>query len=88
MGDWQVTATTIYCDKVDADVTIMVYKDWSTKCVICENYGMGITNIAKMFKKREKLRKELKCEGPVCSKVVEYKDKLFTEETIGKNGNH
>jgi hypothetical protein len=31
VGDWQITATTIYCDAVDDDVTIIVYKDWSTK---------------------------------------------------------
>ncbi len=30
---WQITATTIHCDLVDDFVTIMVYKDWSTKCV-------------------------------------------------------
>lgn len=29
MVDWKVTATTIYCDAVDANVTIMVYKDRS-----------------------------------------------------------
>ena len=81
MVDWQVTAKTIYCANVDADVTIIIYKDGSTKCVICENnYDEGITNIAKMFKKRKKLRSELRCEGPVCSKMIEYKDKLFTEE--------
>jgi hypothetical protein len=32
VGDWQLTATAIYCDAVDDDVTIIVYKDWSTKC--------------------------------------------------------
>ena len=32
MVDWQVTATTIYCDAVDDDVTLLVYKDGSAKC--------------------------------------------------------
>ncbi|MCJ7791782.1 MAG: hypothetical protein MUP49_05195 [Dehalococcoidia bacterium] len=36
--DWQVTATTIYCDAVDDDVTILVYKDWSTKCTGYKKY--------------------------------------------------
>jgi len=31
MGAWQVTATAIYCDAVDDEVTILVYKDWSTE---------------------------------------------------------
>ena len=82
MVDWQVTAATIYCDAVDADVTIMVYKDWSTKCAICEDYGEEITkDIGKTVKKkRKKLSIELKCEGKVCCRVTEYKDKLFAEE--------
>ncbi len=82
MVDWQVTAITIYCDVVDADVTIMVYKDWSTKCIICEEYGGEITkDIGKTLKKkRKKLSRELRCEGQVCSRVIEYRDKLFAEE--------
>ena len=32
MVDWQVTAKTIYCDNVDDEVTILVYKDWSANC--------------------------------------------------------
>lgn len=32
MVDWRVTATTIYGDAVDDDVTVLVYEDWSTRC--------------------------------------------------------
>ena len=39
MLDWRVTATTIYCDAVDANVTIMVYKDRSTKCVALRSFA-------------------------------------------------
>ena len=80
--DWQVTATSIYCDAVDDDVTIMVYKDWSTKCTGDKKYGENIKReVAKELKRRGKrLRRKLKCEGPECSRVIEYKDKLFAEE--------
>ena len=83
--DWQVTVTTIYCDAVDDnDVTIMVYKDRSMRCVAYnKKYGENVITkkTAKMLKKKgEKLGRELRCEGPECSKLIEYRDKLFVEE--------
>ena len=79
---WQVTATTIYCDAVDDFVTLMVYTDRSAKCVGYKKYGENINKeIVKMLKKKgKKLGKELKWEGPECSGLIEYKDKLFAEE--------
>ena len=53
MVDWKVTATTIYCDAVDANVTIMVYKDQSTKCVGYRKFGEGLTkDRAKILEKK------------------------------------
>ena len=82
MVDWQVTATTISCDAVDDYVTLLVYKDWSAKCVGYKKYGENITkDTAKtLHKKSEKLGRELKCEGPECHRLIAYKDKLFAEE--------
>ena len=82
MADWQVTATTIYCDAVDADVTIMVYKDGSAKCTGYKKFGESITNdTAKMLRgKAKKLGRELRCEGSECFRVITYRDKLFAEE--------
>ena len=81
MVDWQVTATTIYCDAVDDDVTLLVYKDWSAKCVGYKKYGEASKEIAKMLKRKGKeLGRELKCEGLECSRVIGYRDKLRAEE--------
>jgi hypothetical protein len=41
MVNWQVTATTVFCDAVDDEVTIIVYKDWSVKCTGHEKYATG-----------------------------------------------
>ena len=85
MVDWQVTATTIYCDAVDDDVTIMVYKDWSTRCVgYYKKYSDPVitretTN--ELNKKAKNLGRELRCEGPECSRVVAYRDKLRADES-------
>lgn len=81
MPDWQVTATTIYCDAVDADVTLLVYKDRSARCTGYKKYGEGITKeVAKELRKKGKrLVRELKCEGLECSRLIGYRDKLFAE---------
>ena len=79
---WQVTATTIYCDAVDGDVTLMVYKDRSAKCTGYQKYGENIRKeVAKeLGNKGRRLGRELKCEGPECSRLIGYRDKLFAEE--------
>jgi hypothetical protein len=87
MVDWQVTATTIYCDAVDDDVTIMVYADRSTRCVGYKKYAESITKeTAKELKRRaKKLGRKLRCEGPECSRTIAYRDKVFAEEATAKN---
>ena len=87
MVNWQVTATTIYCDAVDNDVTIMVYQDRSARCVGYKKYIESITKeTAKELKKRaRKSGHELRCEGPECSRVIAFRDGVFAEETATKD---
>jgi hypothetical protein len=82
VGDWQVTATTIYCDAVDDDVTIMVYKDWSTTCTGYKKYGESLNQeTAKMLKRKAKrLGRNLRCEGPLDHRVTDYRDMLIAQE--------
>ena len=81
MVNWQVTATTIYCDAVDDEVTLMVYKDWSASCVGYSKYGEPGKEIVELLKdKSKKLRRHLACEGLECIRVIQYKDKLLAEE--------
>lgn len=82
MGDWQVTATTIYCDAVDDDVTILVYKDWSTECTGYNKYAKNLgKETAKTLKRKARiLHRNLKCEGPLDYRVMDYRDKLIAEE--------
>ena len=81
MVNWQVTATTIYCEAVDDEVTIIVNRDGSARCVSFARYGSPANDIAGLMKKKsQQLKRELRCEGPECSRVTGYRDKLFTEE--------
>jgi len=79
---WQVTAATIYCDAVDDDVTIMVYKNGSTKCSGFKKYGEFIDKqTAGVLKgKARRLGSNLECEGPLDYRVTDYRDKLMAED--------
>ena len=79
MVNWQLTAITICCDAVDDEVTLLVYKDGTAKCTGYRKYGKSSKE---MLEKRQgkQLKQQLKCEGPECYRVSQYKDKLFAEE--------
>jgi hypothetical protein len=77
-----VSATTIYCDAVDDDVIIIVYKDGSIRCT---GYKKYVENLDKegtkmLRKKGKRLGRNLKCEGPQDYRVTSYRDKLTAEE--------
>ena len=80
MVDWQVTATTIYCDGVDDEVTILVYKDWSVKCTGFKKYVESGAGAAKLLNKSKRLKRRLNCIGPECNRVLQYKENLLSEE--------
>ena len=86
MVSWQVTATTIYCDAVDDEVTLMVNKDGSTRCTGYHRYHEPDKDTARLMESKGKqLNRKLECEGPDCYRVVRYKDKIVAEEA-GKPG--
>ena len=81
MVNWQVTAITIYCDAVDDEITVLVYKDWSAKCTGYTKYGKpGTDGVGLLKKKSRQVKRQLDCEGPECSRVIKYKEKLTAEE--------
>jgi len=80
MVDWQVTATTIYCDAVADEVTIIVYSDWSTTCTGIEKYAVSREGSIKLVKRSLALRVPLDCQQADCTHIPEYVEKLKTEE--------
>ena len=75
---WQVTATTIFCNEVEDYVTIMVYKDWSSKCTWAAKYKDAAAGSKIPGKIKGKLGK---CPGAECKSITDYRDKLKKEET-------
>ncbi len=77
---WQVTATTVKCERVGDFVTIMVNKDWSASCAWYNRYKREAPNAGKRRLDAE-LRKRIECcVGPECNLVIGYRDKLVAEE--------
>ena len=81
MVDWQVTATTIFCDAVDDEVTVIVSSDGTVKCTGRQKYSQPSKETAKeMEKKRKQLGKQLGCKEDECSGIIQYRDKLLGQK--------
>jgi hypothetical protein len=78
-ADWQITATTISCDRVDDYVTVMVKGDWTCSCTWYNRYKMAADGGSRLS--RDSKSKTARCQGPQCSLVLAYRDKLIAEET-------
>ena len=79
-ANWQITATTIRCDYVDDNVTLMVDRDWTTRCAWYHRYKQKVLeNPKRKFDKTIRLKME-KCPGAECPIALEYRDKLIREE--------
>ena len=82
MVNWQITATTIYCDAVYDEVTFMVYGNGTIKCTGYTKYSNPSQEVENLLRKRSKeLNKKLECQGLECPRVTQYRDKLFAEDT-------
>ena len=81
MVDWQITATTMYCDGVDDEVTVIVQRDGSVRCVGFARYDKPDKVTAGLMKQKSRqLQRQLGCTGPECSRVIDYRDRLLAEE--------
>lgn len=81
MADWEITATTIYCDAVDDEVTLIISADGTARCSGHQKYARPDKETAREIK--NKLRcsgKALGCSGVECSRVVQYRDRLLGEK--------
>ena len=79
-ANWKVTATTIYCNAVADEVTILVHKGWSTECTGYHKHGgTSKKSLSQLQKRSRQLKRQLGCLGPECQLVTEYKVKLQSE---------
>jgi len=82
MTDWQITAKTIFCDAVDDEITILVYKDGSVKCTGFAKYSKPNEQTRHMVnEKKSKLKRPVECEGEGCPRVTAYKQSVLQESS-------
>ncbi len=77
--NWQVTATTVYCEAIAEEVTVMVYKDGSIKCTGFNKSSSPGADQAQKKRARE-LKRDIRCSGPECPVTTSYKNRLLAEE--------
>ncbi len=83
MVNWEITARTIYCDAVDDEVTVLIYKNGSVRCTGYQKYNRPDDITRDIIKqKSRRLKRTVKCEGEDCPRVVQYKEKIMAEEGI------
>jgi hypothetical protein len=71
--DWQITATTVHCDAIDDEVTLLVYADGTAKCT-----GRGKYNKpGKKTSRPNKSDKNRACQGVDCPTLSRYRDSLL-----------
>lgn len=81
MPDWITTATTIYCDAVEDEVTLIADKDITIICTGYNRYFRPDRDTEKSLQSRgRRLKKKLACEGLDCHRVMRYRDKLVSEK--------
>ena len=81
MVGWQITAKTIYCDAVDDEVTLLIYKDKRANCTGYKKYNQpNAITVSTIKRKTKSLKRPVKCEGEDCSRLSRYKENILTEE--------
>jgi hypothetical protein len=81
MSNWQTTAKTIFCEAVDDEVTVMVYKDFSAHCTGCKKYSQPNDMTKKiMVGKKRHAGHLVCCEGEGCQRVSAYRAIIQSEE--------
>ena len=73
--DWELTATTVFCEAVNDEVTMMVYADGTCKCTGSRKYA------ATGKAKRQKNKKGDACSEVDCLTLIKYRDRLLKGET-------
>jgi hypothetical protein len=81
MVDWEVTATTIYCDDVDDEVTIIVSGNGAVKCTGTQKYASSEKQAIQDLKNKSNQKgKTLLCKDASCTKVPKYRDELLKKK--------
>jgi hypothetical protein len=74
--DWEITATTVYCDAVGDEVTLIVHRDGTSRCTWYEKY-VGKDKESAGAVKSLQGEKRTGCLGTGCPRITQYRDSLI-----------
>ncbi|NWF91878.1 MAG: hypothetical protein HXY46_03105 [Syntrophaceae bacterium] len=78
---WQSWVTTIRCEMIDEHVSLMAKNDWTSHCTWYKEYKGSTSEGKKIVKRDRKTKRQIElCQGPLCSYVTSFRDRLIEEE--------
>ena len=81
MADWEITATTIFCEDVEDEVTLMVSGNGTIKCTGRQKYARpGKETTREMKNRSQQWGKPIKCLEDDCPRLPLYRDRLLGEK--------
>ena len=88
MADWRLTVTTIYCDAVDDDVSLVITCYGTAKCTAYKKYAGDTARDAKQLLeiRGKRLGRELRCVGPLDFRVTRYRDEIMAQDKAASGG--
>jgi len=78
---WNTCVSTVRCDMINEHVSVMVKNDWTSHCTWYKQFKDPVPGSPKRIKPDRKTRRKIElCQGPLCSYVSNYRDKLIRDE--------
>jgi hypothetical protein len=80
--NWEITATTVYCDGIDDEVTLIVYTDGTSRCTGRDSYARSDKEKSTTLKKKIRKQKLSGCSADGCPRVKQYRESILHRENI------
>ena len=81
MADWELTATTVYCEAVEDEVTLLVSGEGACRCTGRQKYERPGKETARAMKnKSQRLGRKLGCPPSECDIIVRYRETMLGKE--------
>ncbi len=80
MIDWELTATTVYCESVGDEVTLLVTADGTCRCTGRQKYAGPGEETSKKGRRPGKPA----CAPTECAIMVQYREKVFGDKGSGR----
>jgi hypothetical protein len=78
---WKTCVSTIKCDAIGDYISVMVKNDWTSVCTWYRQNRDVVSEDKRKVSPDRKVRKKIPlCQGPLCSYVTGYRDRLISEE--------